>query len=222
MGKKRLTVCGVGPSPVSLELAQHALVQAVQENDHGRFDPNDASGALLIRWGRAQVLLAGDLTRGRGPQCGWNDAKRCIRGEVHVVNVAHHASAGAHHDELWQTMQPTLAIVTPFQNAARNQPPRPSDIDRLASDGTRVVITARPQWDRTDQAATLPGPEPRAPTTPAGNSRSGLRMIPAPGPNALRNAAAVSLDPSGRICKLLLSGSARLYQNSRTPEPAGR
>ena len=107
IGGKRLQIRAVGPTTRDIETAHDKLVESLaQWTDEGekpkeRYDPNQASGALLVQWGAARVLLAGDLTNGNGdPQRGWELAQKSIRGPVHVVNVAHHASRGAHHDKL--------------------------------------------------------------------------------------------------------------------------
>ena len=212
-----LTIRGIGPSATDLKMANVALVKAIKESS-GTHDPNDASGALLIRWHKAQVLLAGDLTRGAGPLRGWNGVEAQITGRVQVVNVAHHASAGAHHDDLWTRMKPRLAIVTPFKNASGANPPRPADIARLIDSKARVVITARPSWSWDDPAVQLPQPRrgppdvsesPRAPKN--GVLSKDAAQTPASPFNARRNAVAVSLDRHGTIRRVILSGQADFY-----------
>lgn len=220
-----LIIHGVGPSTSDMDDAQDALLKALaslESSGRGspRFDPNDASGALLIRWGKAQVLLAGDLTRGKDPLRGWQSAMGRITGRVQVVNVAHHASVGAHHEALWATMEPALAIVTPFQRARGNQPPRPEDIDRLADSNAKVVITARPAWDWDEPGATLPVPESHDQCRQTGRGRGSKNKVlvssPAPGFDARRNAAAVALNRRGTVLQLVLAGEANLYRHSRT------
>lgn len=221
-----LSISGVGPSTADTRDAQSALyadlLVASEASGRGspRFDPNDASGALLIRWGNAQVLLAGDLTRGKDALRGWQSAMGSITGPVQVVNVAHHASAGAHHEELWAMMEPALAIVTPFQGARGSQPPRPADIDRLAESNAEVVITARPAWNWDEPGVTLPVPEGhdqrRQPARGRRPKNNVLPSSPAPGFDARRNAAAVALSRRGTILQLVLAGEANLYRHSRT------
>lgn len=228
-----LSIRSIAPSATDVRLALDALIeelQALEQPDapvaHGspRFDPNDASGALLICWGRARVLLAGDLTHGNQAHRGWESARASIPGKVQIVNVAHHASEGAHHSELWTKMRPHLAIVTPFKHAKGNQPPKPSDIERLLASNAKVVITAQPKWNWEEAANALPIPEPRsasqAPFSPA--ARRGapknrvLRAAPAPGFDARRNAVAISIDRHGVIRSLVLAGEANLYHPAGT------
>lgn len=226
-----LRIFGVGPSDADIQDAQDALVATLSALTSGTrrslFDPNDASGALLVRWGKAQVLLAGDLTRGRDALHGWQCTQSDIRDRVQVVNVAHHASAGAHYVDLWAKMKPALAIVTPFQGASNNQPPRPADIDRLLDSNADVVITARPKWveSQDDTGTALPVPvggglQPQSLQAPSRGRRAPgngiLSTVPAPGFDARRNAAAVALDRHGTIHQLVLAGEADLYRHSRT------
>lgn len=222
----RLSILSIAPSATDVRLALDALIEALRvleqpdapESRGSRtFDPNDASGALLITWGQARVLLAGDLTHGADLLRGWQSAQSSIHKRVQIVNVAHHASEGAHHDELWTKMRPQLALVTPFKYAEGNQPPKPGDIERLLASKAMVIITARPKWNW-EEANALPTPAPRADRpAPATTSRRGapkngvLRTALAPGFNARRNAVAVAIDQRGDIRRVVLAGEANQY-----------
>jgi hypothetical protein len=155
-------------------------------------DPNLTSGALLVKWGASAVLLAGDLLLGVDPKSGWQRGRSYVQGNVQVVNVAHHASSEAHDDVLWATMQPALAIVTPFQYAnegKKRQPPRPEQIEALARSSV-VAITSPPKWK---------------------SKTNVLPMTPARLTEAKRNAVAVSLDAAGNITRFVLAGAADVY-----------
>jgi len=208
-----ISISACGPSSRDVLELEKSLVKAMQSLESGdraqsRCDLNVASGALLIRWGAAGVLLAGDLLRGRHENSGWRYGAQYVQGPVQVVNVAHHASAGAHYRKLWATMNPKLAIVTPFQNATRKHPPRPPKIAALASSAV-VAITSPPQWK---SKSGIPQPlSAVTPTTGFMPKNSVLSIaVPAP-PLAIRNAVAVSLDATGAMKQFVLAGQARVY-----------
>jgi beta-lactamase superfamily II metal-dependent hydrolase len=222
-----LSIWGVAPSATDLRLGLDALIERLRaleqpnppSNSSSSFDPNDASGALLLCWGKTRVLLAGDLTQGAHPHRGWQSARASIQGPVQIVNVAHHASEGAHDGELWTEMRPRLAIVTPFKNAKDNQPPKPGDIKRLLASNARVVITTRPKWNWEETADTLPIPDPAgnvlrssSPARRRGAPKNDiLGATDAPSFDDRRNAVATAIDRHGAIRSLVLAGQANLY-----------
>jgi hypothetical protein len=182
-------------------------------------DPNIISSSLLITWGKSRVLLAGDLICEDGEFQGWTSAQRLINETVQLVNVAHHASKEAHHAELWARMQPRVAVVTPFQQAARSQPPRPRMVRMLCDSGALTIITTPPQWseDELDEFEWDP-PLDRGPTdlwlrNPA------FQATPVGLHDDRHNAAAISLRPDGRISRIVLAGQARCVR-PRSPAPS--
>jgi len=212
--------------PTEKDVGQ-ALLQFVRRAKQARIAkddlPNHVSASLFIRWGASRALLAGDLFRNADAHRGWGPARALATAHspVQVVNVAHHASENAHDDLLWQTMSPTLAIVTPFQNAAMNnkkqpcQPPTPADIQRLVHSGAHVAITALPDWLGT---ALTPLPPrnldvQRPPPPPPIKVRSSplLHAVPTPGPSSAHNSVAVALDHQGNIVQVVLSGDSDFY-----------
>lgn len=223
----RFTVKACGPGPGDLIRLRDSLYGAVKSSvEEGEvidvdFDLNVASGALLLRWEQAGVLLAGDLLCGPDKSAGWQHAYRHVECPIQVVNVAHHASREAHDDALWAKMSPDLAIVTPFNHGATHKvirngktsvttyPPRPEQISSLAKSST-VVLTSPPHW----------GDEPSAPKAgrkksipPSfGEKNSALTITPTSEVDTSHhNAVAVSLDATGAICRFVLAGQADVY-----------
>lgn len=218
---KLLDISACGPADVDVENAQLALVEGLEaliaEGEHtGRFDPNVTSGALLIRWGQAGMLLGGDLLCAKGRHKGWNAVCGDIDPPIQVIKVAHHASEEAHHDGLWKRLGAPLAIVTPFKGAHGSMPPRPEQITSLAQDAV-VAITSVPEWPK--QAgyprAMCKAPRSRRSVTSARNGV--LSMAPQPGEADTRNAVAVSLDATGKLVRFVLAGRANIYE---PPVPA--
>jgi hypothetical protein len=185
------------------------------------FDLNIASGALLIRWEQAGVLLAGDLLCGSAEDSGWRHACAHVDGPVQVVNVAHHASEEAHDEALWAKISPVLAIVTPFNYGATHDverkgsrykvryPPRPERIASLAGSST-VAITSPPRWDDEPH---VPRPIRSIAARPVfGEKNSAMTITPSSDADmAHRNAVAVSLDATGAIRWFVLAGRADVY-----------
>lgn len=201
-----LTIEACGPAAADVDRAGLALIR---RGGSSTYDPNLTSGALLIRWGRSGMLLGGDLLCGDGPNSGWQLAGREITEEVQVVNVAHHASEGAHDATLWHRMRPALAVVTPFQQAQGSQPPRPEQIALLARDSV-VAITSPPAWR--GQQKVPAGMYESRPSQPAFDPKSdALRLLSSRPASAIRNAVAVSMDAQGNITRLVLAGDADIY-----------
>lgn len=208
-----LSIKACGPAPSDIARLRESLTKAIAKSiEQGEatdqeFDLNIASGALLIRWKRAGVLLAGDLLCATNENAGWAHAAKHINGPVQVVNVAHHASEEAHHDALWKKMSPQLAIVTPFKDGATHEmvrngitgktkyPPRPEQIAYLAQ-SSAVAITSPPRWDGEINPPKALGHSATTPATPTPPHR---------------NAVAVSLDAAGTIQKFVPAGQADVY-----------
>ena len=185
--------------------------------------PNTVSGALLVRWGAARVLLAGDLYQNADDERGWGPARELAKksAPVQVVNVAHHASENAHDDALWNAMSPSFAIVTPFRNASLSgtkplMPPRPSDISRLLR-SCEVAITSEPRWlgrklvPKAPQRRNVKGKVAKPPAPPLAASPLLGPAMPSTFDDA-RNAVAVALDKTGRIVEVILGGQSDFYR----------
>jgi hypothetical protein len=208
-GGADLEIWSCAPSSNDLHHVRQAFIVASRGGNGSHVDPNQTSAALLLRWGEAQVLLGGDLLVGSSPNSGWNAARENVGSKpVHVVKVAHHASEPAHHHELWASMNPDLAIVTPFKRAVQSQPPRPGDIQRLLGCSGRVAITSPPQWVG---AAGVPRRTGASSRLLASASTRLPTATPVPGARDIYNAVGVALDSSGHIKKLVLAGAADLY-----------
>ena len=148
-----LEIWGVLPTTTALHraLGRNTSVPVKVSDDQepiapGQVDPNDISGALLIRWGSTRVLLGGDVLTGRPSHHeGWSCAD-WISGPVQVVKVPHHASEGAHCQDLWDRLKPSIAVVTPFRNASGPMPPKESMLHKLAAQAQSLFVTSRPAW----------------------------------------------------------------------------
>jgi beta-lactamase superfamily II metal-dependent hydrolase len=77
---------------------------------------NDVSVALLIRYGKARVILGGDVESN-----GWKQAQTTLRSQdfkAHGVKVSHHGSTTGYSDDLWAWFSlggKPVAVVTPFR-----------------------------------------------------------------------------------------------------------
>lgn len=113
--------------------------------------PNGASVASCVRGADVTTLLGADLENSKNPETGWDAVLRYAKPEspASLVKVPHHASEGAHHDDVWGEMiaDDPVAIVTPWNLGARFLPTQ-SDLERLAQLSTRVYLTAMPALGR--------------------------------------------------------------------------
>ena len=195
----------VGPTDYDTDRAIRHLIEYLQnaaENaTKNPLDPNITSGALLIRWGNTRVLLAGDLLQGTSQQSGWMKCHERLLNQcpIQVVNVAHHGSEGAHHEELWQKMQSRLAIVTPFKRANKKHPPQKDMLNRLAKNSA-VFVTSPLAWQE-EVLNDIPGAVGQNATSPVMEQDK-------------NNAVLVSLDKDGIIRQLVLGGKAFRYSKT--------
>lgn len=175
-------------------------------------DVNELSGALFLSWGEARALLAGDALVGprKGEARGWAWCRaRCLEAPVQVVKVAHHASRGAHDDDLWAHMRPSLALVTPYRQGSGTMPPQPEMLRTLLDSGASVGLTSRPAWweSRAHGLAGFHVSPPPLQGLPGGSrARSSRPSGDHPG------AIAASLDASGNIVRIVLAGGAALLR----------
>lgn len=204
-----LSVHSLAPSFNDVDRAQRQLLGHIRTQQRVRHDPNLTSAALLLTWGKAKMLLGGDLVCAHGGFQGWDTAARWVRGPVQVVKASHHASRLAQHWELWERMAPALTIVTPFRQAVLSQPPRPAEIRRLLALPQNVAITSVPQWVGNGGVDPRPIDPPRSRARAMGRNPA-LAITPVPLPTD--DAVGVSIDAEGTITRLILTGNARLYQ----------
>lgn len=217
-----LRILGCGPHDADERSATLDLAQAARDLAEGRsgrrgIDPNWMSGAVQVEWGEARLLLGGDLLAAEGRYRGWSGVRDLFQKDlpVQVVKAAHHASAGAHDDEIWKNLVPKLVIVTPFKNACTSRngtsyPPRPEDVRRLGAAGADVILSSPPAWP-TD--APVSGRRPRLPLLDTGERNEALgETAPAERRAAHQNAVAVSLNEQGEILGVTLAGEADFYQ----------
>lgn len=199
--RRSFSVHSVAPSMGDVDRGNEALQRFLYDRQTSSLDPNLLSAALVIRWGDAGVLLGGDLLCASGSYEGWAAAAPMVDAPIQVIKAAHHASEEAQDWSLWRRMAPELAIVTPFKSAGGGHPPRPEMLSSIARHASRTAVTSVPRWVR-DGA---PGP----PRTPIGRNQA-LRIDP--DVQAVDSAVCVSLDPSGMIVDLLLTGAAWLHR----------
>lgn len=212
-----LTIRSVAPDDGDILYAYNDFSEALQRATDSavrklrvRHNPNFTSGALVIRWGASQVLLGGDLLCASGKFKGWSQAAKFVEGPVQVIKAAHHGSAGAQWWSLLSRIRPALILLTPFQEAKNGQPPKPDDVSELLRLCPDVALTSPPHW--WTERGTRPQPRrhlpQRSPRRAARNSV--LRVTPDPPPTA--DGVGVSLDASGNITRVVLTGRADFYE----------
>jgi len=179
-----------------------------QEPVLGETDANEISGAMLIRWGAASVLLAGDSLIGRANHHeGWAAAD-WIPAPVQIVKVAHHASSGAHSDELWDRLKPQVALVTPFRNAVGTQPPRETMLSKLCAATEILVLTARPAWWAKRSVLSA------RPAWDIAPPLAGTPFDCAQPASQSYGAVSVSIDKAGTVKRVVAAGAARQIQST--------
>lgn len=113
--------------------------------------PNGASVATVVRKNGMTILLGADLENSANPEAGWNAVLTYAAPTTaaSLVKVPHHASAGAHHDEMWaKLVEPgAVAIVTPW-NLGASFLPLDADLTRLRGLTDQLYLAAVPSLAR--------------------------------------------------------------------------
>ena len=219
-GHTDITISCCAPSGGDVNAAQRALLEVETGQKKTKFDPNRVSAVLTIRWESTGILLAGDLicNKSKIGNSGWCAANKLVTPPIQLVKIAHHGSGGACYPDLWKNIgKPSLGLITPFQQAKRNQPPRRKDLKRLASLLGNIVVTTPPDWLSNEERTRANLPVRRDPKS----RKSSLRITAPPTANDRHNAVAVTLDSNGNIEQLYLAGHARLYDPDGCPTLRG-
>jgi beta-lactamase superfamily II metal-dependent hydrolase len=102
---------------------------------------NLISGGLLIEYGRARVVLGGDMEARS-----WQEAMRCFEAEgrlgSNLVKVSHHGSADGYCDGLWANLSPgksAFAVITPYVN---RRLPSPEGLQHIKAHARRTFTTS--------------------------------------------------------------------------------
>ncbi|MBI4819045.1 MAG: hypothetical protein HY791_22425 [Deltaproteobacteria bacterium] len=218
--EREVKVHALGPSSHDLERSHEALIRALLAlKRDGRppkdFDPNELSAALALSYGTSQVVLGGDMIRGRNARQGWRYAAAYLRrpgdeiGSVcRMLKVPHHGSEGAHEPEVSARLAPELAVITPFNRAAGQKPPREGELLRVRANSQMTVVTSPPQW-LTSESAIQPLPRPMI--RRRAKSRNRALTVDHEGPRY--SGVAVGVGARG-IEQVILAGNASFYERA--------
>lgn len=142
-------VLALSPSDQAHVRAMQALADAFAVAQSSRkgasIDPNELAIALWIEASDKTVLLGADLLKGPSG-CGWGAILSFFRPatKATVYKVAHHGSANAHHDGIWEQ----LLVADPVALLAPYRPGKPvpglDDRKRICSLTSKAFITAKP------------------------------------------------------------------------------
>jgi beta-lactamase superfamily II metal-dependent hydrolase len=129
----------------SMQVLADAFAAAQSSRKGANIDPNELAIALWIEAGDKAVLLGADLLRGPAG-CGWGAVLNFFHPatKATVYKVAHHGSANAHHDGIWEKLLATdpVALLAPYRPG--KPVPGPDDRKRICSLTSRAYITAKP------------------------------------------------------------------------------
>ncbi len=139
----------LAPSAVAETRSKRALGRMLTLANRGdtgeriaRRDPNSLSSALVVRAHGVTMLLGGDAVLGSA-QWGWKHmvASFPYSDELDAHKVPHHGSPNAYHEAVWDTWSKAdcVNVTTPYRPSSL---PRPEDVARMASHGTRLWQTA--------------------------------------------------------------------------------
>ena len=113
----------------------HKILHPALGTDGSQWGTNDASLVLLLRYGQFSLLLTGDMER--------RTERELIghTGEVTVLKVAHHGSQTSTSRELLESIRPGIALISAGRRN-RFGHPSPRTLERLAKQGSRVLLTS--------------------------------------------------------------------------------
>lgn len=151
-------VKALSPSHDTLSRSLEALIEGATEPESAvprRYrapeGPNGASVAAVVRKNGITILLGADLEKSDNPEAGWDAVLTYAApaAAASLVKVPHHASPGAHHDDMWKKLaEPdSVAIVTPWSLGAGFLPAE-SDLIRLRGVTDKLYLAAVPTLAR--------------------------------------------------------------------------
>jgi beta-lactamase superfamily II metal-dependent hydrolase len=146
---KGVRVVALSPSDLaharSLRALADAFAAAESSRKVGYIDPNELAVALWVEAGGKTMLLGADLLKGPAG-CGWGAILDFFDPVVKasVYKVAHHGSANAHHDGIWERLlaPEPIALLAPYRPGT--PVPGPDDRKRISGLTSKAYITAKP------------------------------------------------------------------------------
>jgi beta-lactamase superfamily II metal-dependent hydrolase len=129
----------------SLQALANAFAAARSSRKVGRIDPNELAIALWVEVGGKRILLGADLLKGPAG-CGWGAILQFFNPstKADVYKVAHHGSANAHHDGIWDQLLVKEPVALPAPYRVGKPVPTPDDRKRVCSLTSKAHITAKP------------------------------------------------------------------------------
>lgn len=188
-GETRVRIDGILPATADKRRVLRAIRKQLEEDTNPRNNPNDLSGALLLRWANTAVLLSGDCNASAAhAHCGLANMHLALP-RLALLKVPHHGSEHSFDERFWAQTNPTVSIVTPFAGDNPDQPPKDDQLDRIKARGTRLFTT-----------------RPKAPGRVDGPAVRGARMRPRGrgGEGAVR----VTLAADGSVVEVALHHTA--------------
>lgn len=148
-----LKITAVSPCLAEQSKFVRSLVSGVHSDAHideHRWTANQASLALLIEYGKARIVLGGDVEL---PNWLWAFSRSPIaaldpeKSPVHFVKIPHHGSSTAVHPDMWERLkkfaclgdQQTVAVVTRYTLGGMNLP-EDDVLTKIASAGCEVWV----------------------------------------------------------------------------------
>jgi beta-lactamase superfamily II metal-dependent hydrolase len=141
----------LSPSAISIQKYTEMLQKAIpgvgqrisKMDDDGH---NLVSVALLLEFGKLQMIFGSDVETGSNKNTGWSGIisnKDCPSLWANLVKVSHHGSENGHNDSAWKEFckkGSPLSLVTPFRKGSVFLP-KNSDVDRIKADSQKVGVT---------------------------------------------------------------------------------
>lgn len=211
-GDARVRIDGLLPTSAEKRRMLKDLFERVRAGKKVlRDDPNEISGALLIRWGGASVLLAGDCHTGsEDSHCGLAGMYSQV-GKIGVIKVPHHGSETSWYPKLWGRMSPAIGIITPFHGNTESQPPKVPELVEMLKTGTQLFVT-RPKEHFTRSAEIKVESVGVAPVRVVARQAGYDNAFSKPRPKPLEETAGmihVVLNAAGEVEEVNLHGPAR-------------
>lgn len=141
----------LSPSAISIQEYTAMLQKAIpgvgqpilKMDDEGH---NLVSVALLLEFGKLQIIFGSDVETGSNKNTGWSGIisnKDSPSLWANLVKVSHHGSENGHNDSAWREFCKKgnpLSLVTPFRKGGVFLP-KNSDVDRIKAVSQKVGVT---------------------------------------------------------------------------------
>jgi len=145
-GKPDLKISALGSTPrEALEYGQYLSscftpkgAEVVLNDQIKNVNHNKISSALMLEWGKAKIILGGDMERGS-----WVEVENNIPDlACDLVKISHHGSENGFTSTLWSKFSPAKGALSVFTCFSKQQLPRKAALAHILENSSTLFTTS--------------------------------------------------------------------------------